>query len=122
MLTLIFLTVMLTARLSLRTWSGIMVAGAAGAGADVGVRPARLPANRIIAFINPALDPASAWQPQQAMNARRLGPVLRQGLPAGRPRSARRSLPALWTDFPFAVWGEEWGFLGGVLLLAPTRS
>ena len=28
-----------------------------------------------------------------------------------------RNLPALWTDFPFAVWAEEWGFVGGVLVL-----
>jgi rod shape determining protein RodA len=26
-------------------------------------------------------------------------------------------LPARWTAFPFAVWAEEWGLLGGVLLL-----
>ena len=28
-----------------------------------------------------------------------------------------RSLPALWTDFPFAVWAEEWGFIGCVAVL-----
>src|SRR5262249_47173008 len=27
-------------------------------------------------------------------------------------------LPEHWTDFPFAVWAEEWGFAGCVLLLA----
>ena len=28
-----------------------------------------------------------------------------------------RHFPALWTDFPFAVWAEEWGFVGCVVLL-----
>jgi rod shape determining protein RodA len=28
-----------------------------------------------------------------------------------------RRFPALWTDFPFAVWAEEWGFLGGLAIL-----
>ena len=28
-----------------------------------------------------------------------------------------RHFPALWTDFPFAVWAEEWGFLGCFVLL-----
>ena len=28
-----------------------------------------------------------------------------------------RSPPALWTDFSFAVWAEEWGFVGCVAVL-----
>ena len=28
-----------------------------------------------------------------------------------------RHFPALWTDFPFAVWAEEWGFVGCFVLL-----
>jgi len=28
-----------------------------------------------------------------------------------------RFLTALWTDFPFAVWAEKWGFIGCVAVL-----
>ena len=27
-------------------------------------------------------------------------------------------LPEHWTDFPFSVWAEEWGFVGSVVMLA----
>jgi rod shape determining protein RodA len=73
--------------------------------------------NRVIAFVNPSLDPAGAWQPQQAMNAVGSGQLMGKGLLRATVVRAG-SLPALWTDFPFALWGEEWGFLGGVLLLS----
>ena len=26
-------------------------------------------------------------------------------------------LPEYWTDFPFSVWAEEWGFVGAIFLL-----
>jgi rod shape determining protein RodA len=116
-MTLVCLTVLLTARLSLRTWVGIMVAALLALVPmwEYGLR--QYQRNRIIAFVNPELDPTTAWQPQQAMNALGSGQVLGKGLLHATVVRAR-SLPALWTDFPFALWGEEWGFLGGALLLA----
>jgi rod shape determining protein RodA len=114
---LIFLTVMLTARLSLRTWGGIVLAGLVALAPlwEYGLRDYQK--SRILTFVNPALNPDGAWQPQQAMNALGSGRLLGKGyLRATQVRA--RTLPALWTDFPFALWGEEWGFLGGVLMLA----
>ena len=70
----------------------------------------------MLAFINPALDPATAWQPRQAMNAVGSGRFIGKGFLQGT-QIRLRSLPALWTDFPFAVWAEEWGFIGCVVLL-----
>jgi rod shape determining protein RodA len=116
LLTLTFLTVLLIARLSLRTWIGIMIAALLALVPmwEYGLR--QYQRNRIIAFVNPELDPATAWQPQQAMSAVGSGQTFGKGhLRATVVRA--RSLPALWTDFPFAVWGEEWGFFGGLLLL-----
>jgi rod shape determining protein RodA len=72
--------------------------------------------NRILAFINPAVDPATAWQPRQAMNAVGSGRLIGKGFLQGT-QIRLRSLPALWTDFPFAVWAEEWGFLGCLVVL-----
>jgi rod shape determining protein RodA len=114
---LIFLTVMLTARLSLRTWGGIVLAGLVALVPlwEYGLRDYQK--SRILTFVNPALNPDGAWQPQQAMNALGSGRLLGKGfLHATQVRA--RTLPALWTDFPFALWGEEWGFVGGVLMLA----
>jgi rod shape determining protein RodA len=115
-LTLIFLTVLLVARLSLRTWIGIMVAAIAALIPMWEYGLHQYQKNRIIAFVNPQLDPAGAWQPQQAMSAVGSGQLTGKGL-LGATVVRAGSLPALWTDFPNALWGEEWGFLGALLLL-----
>jgi rod shape determining protein RodA len=113
---LVFGTVMLMARLSLKTFGGILAL------AGLGIAPLWeyvLPdytKNRVLAFINPSLNPASAWQPRQAMNAVGSGRFIGKGFLQGT-QIRLRSLPALWTDFPFAVWAEEWGFVGCVVVL-----
>ena len=113
---LIFVTIMITARFSLGTWAGL-VGVAAGAAVPIwkfGLYDYQR--GRILAFINPALDPDRAWQPQQAMHAVGSGRLFGKGyLEATQVRA--RSLPALWTDFPFAVFAEEWGFAGAVALI-----
>ena len=49
---------------------------------------------------------------------RRLGGTVAVKSASGQGTQIRlRSLPALWTDFPFAVWAEEWGFLGCLVVL-----
>lgn len=113
---MIFVTVMLVARLSLKTFAGI------GAIAVLAAAPVweyvlhDYHKNRVVAFLNPAANLASAWQPKQAMNAIGSGRFLGKGFLQGTQIRVR-SLPALWTDFPFAVWAEEWGFLGGLVVL-----
>jgi cell division protein FtsW (lipid II flippase) len=62
------------------------------------------------------LDPATAWQPRQAMNAVGSGRFIGKGFLQGT-QIRLGSLPALWTDFPFAVWAEEWGFIGCTAVL-----
>ena len=116
MLTLIFLTVMLTARLSVGTWMGLIFVAAAAAMPTWKYGLHDYQRGRIIAFLNPALDPARAWQPQQAMHAVGSGRLYGKGYLEGTQIRAR-SLPALWTDFPFAVFGEEWGFIGAIGLI-----
>ena len=49
--------------------------------------------NRVLAFINPALDPATAWQPRQAMNAVGSGRFIGKGFLQGT-QIRLRSLPA----------------------------
>jgi rod shape determining protein RodA len=115
-LTMMFLTIMLTARLSLGTWALMAFVAAATALPLWKYGLHDYQRGRILAFIDPSLDPARAWQPQQAMHAVGSGRLLGKGyLEATQVRA--RSLPALWTDFPFAVFGEEWGFAGAVALI-----
>ena len=66
------------------------------------------------AFFNPTSD--SAYQTRQALNAIGSGRFLGKGFMHGT-QIRLRHFPALWTDFPFAVWAEEWGFLGCFVLL-----
>ena len=54
-----------------------------------------------------------AYQTRQALNAIGSGRFLGKGFLHGT-QIRLRHFPALWTDFPFAVWAEEWGFLGCV--------
>ena len=113
---LIFGSVMLTARLSLRTWVSILLVCAAAAGPiyKYGLRDYQR--ERVVAFLDPSANEATAWQPRHAMNALGSGRVWGKGyLDATYLRV--RGLPALWTDYPFAMVGEEWGFLGCAFLV-----
>ena len=115
-LALVFATIMLTARLSLKTWGGIVVAGLIALAPvwEYGLRDYQK--SRIQTFINPAADAAGAWQPTQAMNAVGSGRIFGKGyLQATQVRA--RTLPALWTDYPFANWCEEFGFVGGLAMI-----
>jgi rod shape determining protein RodA len=113
---LVFVTVMLVARLSLKTFGGIVALAVLAAAPVWEYVLHDYQKNRVLAFINPALNPASAWQPEQAMKAVGSGRFIGKGFLEGT-QIRLRALPALETDFPFAVWGEEWGFLGGLAVL-----
>lgn len=117
LLGLTFVSVILVARLRARTFGAILLLALLAAAPvwEYGLHDYQK--NRVLAFVNPALDPATAWQPQQAMYAVGSGRFLGKGYLQGT-QIRLRSLPALWTDFPFAVWAEEWGFLGGLGVLA----
>lgn len=116
-LLLVFTTVMIAASLKGRTLAGLAALAILAAAPIWEYALHDYQKNRILAFINPALDPATAWQPRQAMNAVGSGRFLGKGFLEGT-QIRLRSLPALWTDFPFAVLAEEWGFVGCMLVLA----
>lgn len=72
---------------------------------------------RIYTFLNPALDPAGAgYNALQSMIAVGSGLLWGRGLGRGT-QSHLRFLPEHHTDFIFATLIEEFGFVGGVLLL-----
>jgi len=74
-------------------------------------------AARIASFLNPASDPGGAgFQVHQSLVA--LGSGGLSGVGIGQGRQKFGFLPEAHNDFVFAMIGEEWGFLGVVVLVA----
>ncbi len=73
---------------------------------------------RILVFLNPNLDPLGAgYTAVQSKIAVGSGGLLGKGYLAGT-QSQLQFVPEHHTDFIFCVIGEEWGFLGSLLVLA----
>jgi len=73
---------------------------------------------RVLAFLDPAADPTGAgWHTQQSIFAVGSGRLTGKGF-LNATQNQLNFLPEHWTDFPFSVWAEEWGFVGSVALLA----
>lgn len=73
--------------------------------------------DRIKNFINPTADiHGSGYNVLQSMIAVGSGQVLGKGLGFGT-QSRLKFLPEYQTDFIFAAFSEEWGFIGSALLL-----
>ncbi len=73
---------------------------------------------RLLTFLDPSLDPSGAgWHARQALMAVGSGRWFGKGFLHGT-QNQLQFLPEHWTDFPFAVWAEEWGFGGCLLLIA----
>jgi rod shape determining protein RodA len=71
---------------------------------------------RFIVFLDPSIDPkGSGWNLIQSMTAIGSGGLFGKGFLLGT-QSHYRFLPMQSTDFIFSILGEEWGFLGGVLV------
>ncbi|KKW41155.1 MAG: Rod shape-determining protein RodA [Parcubacteria group bacterium GW2011_GWB1_55_9] len=72
---------------------------------------------RIVSFVNPAADiRGSGYNAYQAKIAVGSGELFGKGIGHGT-QSKLRFLPQYQTDFIFAAFAEEWGFVGVVLLL-----
>ncbi len=73
---------------------------------------------RITGFLNPEADPKGAgYQLIQSKIAIGSGGLTGKGFKQGS-QSHLDFLPVQDTDFIFAVWAEEWGFAGSLVLLA----
>lgn len=72
---------------------------------------------RILSFINPSSDPyGRGYHVRQAIIAVGSGQILGRGLGAGS-QSQLKFIPAIQTDFTFAVIAEELGFFGASLVI-----
>jgi rod shape determining protein RodA len=73
---------------------------------------------RVLTFLDPSSDPSGAgWHTRQSIFAIGSGRVGGKGYLQGT-QNQLQFLPEHWSDFPFSVWAEEWGFIGSVTLLA----
>lgn len=73
--------------------------------------------NRILTFVDPSRDPYGAgYNVLQSQIAVGSGGVWGQGLGKGW-QSQLHFLPVAYSDFAFAVFAEEFGFAGGVMML-----
>ncbi len=73
---------------------------------------------RIMAFVDPDYDPGGkGYHALQSRIAIGSGELMGKGLYGGT-QSQLKFLPEGHTDFVFAVYAEEWGFLGVLVLLA----
>ena len=74
--------------------------------------------NRILGFIDCSVAPtANCWHTQQSIYAVGSGKIWGKGFLEGT-QNQFNFVPEHWTDFPYSVWAEEWGFAGSVFLLA----
>jgi len=72
---------------------------------------------RVEAFADQSVDKSGAnWHTRQSIFAVGSGQITGKGYTEGT-QNQFSFLPEQWTDFPFSVWAEEWGFLGSVFLL-----
>lgn len=73
--------------------------------------------NRVLAVLDPNADPTgSGWHTMQSIIAVGSGQLWGKGYREGT-QNQFDFLPEHWTDFPFAVWAEEWGFVGSALVI-----
>jgi rod shape determining protein RodA len=110
----IFFTVMLTARLKLKTLAALAAMAVLAWAPVYEYLLHDYQRKRFESFFNPTSE--GAYQTRQALNAIGSGRFLGKGWMHGT-QIRLRHFPALWTDFPFAVWAEEWGFLGCLVVL-----
>jgi rod shape determining protein RodA len=73
---------------------------------------------RIVGFIDCGIAPTKeCWHTQQSIYAVGSGKIWGKGFLEGT-QNQFNFVPEHWTDFPYSVWAEEWGFAGSVALLA----
>ena len=73
---------------------------------------------RLLSFIDPSADPLGAgYNAMQAKVAMGSGGLFGKGFLEGN-QTQLRFIPEQWTDFIYCVIGEEFGFIGSIIVLA----
>lgn len=115
---LLFMSVMLLAKLKLRSFITLLLVGVLSLPLTWSYLLKDYQKQRIFTYLNPSADPSGAgWHARQSEFAIGSGQMFGKGYLHGT-QNQLHFLPERWTDFPFAVWAEEWGFVGSIFLLA----
>jgi rod shape determining protein RodA len=115
---LIFLSVMLLTKLKFRSIVTLFIVAVVSLPLTWSFLLMDYQKARLLTFIDPNSDPVgSGWHARQSFYAIGSGRLWGKGYLRGT-QNQLHFLPERWTDFPFAVWAEEWGFVGSVFLLA----
>jgi rod shape determining protein RodA len=115
---LLFLSVMLLIKLKLRSIITLFLVAVLSLPMTWSYLLKDYQKQRIMTFLNPSSDPSGAgWHLRQSLFAIGSGGMIGKGYKHGT-QNQLHFLPERWTDFPFAVWAEEWGFGGSAFLLA----
>ena len=102
-----------------KEWVMLIVGGGAGIGLLIDRYAYR--AERILAWFNPeSYSQTSGYQPIQSLLAIGSGGLTGTGL--GMGASKFYYLPEAHTDFAFAIWAQETGFIGAAIVLLLTAA
>jgi len=112
----IFLVMLYASGIALRLWGGLLgILGLTLPFAWHVLKPYQK--DRLLVFLNPSHDPLGAgYTITQSKIAVGSGELLGKGWLSGT-QNQLNFLPERHTDFIFSVIGEEWGLLGGILLV-----
>ncbi|HPC84226.1 MAG TPA: rod shape-determining protein RodA [Thermoanaerobaculaceae bacterium] len=100
-----------------RVWAGLVLTGAMLAGGAWAFYLKPYQKERVLTFVDSERDPYGAgYQQRQSKIAVGSGGLSGKGFHSGT-QSQLRFLPAQRTDFIFAVWAEETGFVGSGILV-----
>jgi rod shape determining protein RodA len=114
----IWLGVVLVAGISLRHLTALTVVGVLSAFLMWNFALADYQKDRVLTFLNPLADIQGAgYNAYQSTIAVGSGQVVGKGIGYGT-QSKLRFLPEYETDFIFAAFSEEWGFVGVILLFS----
>jgi rod shape determining protein RodA len=73
---------------------------------------------RVLGFIDCGIAATrDCWHTQQSIYAVGSGKIWGKGFLEGT-QNQFNFVPEHWTDFPYSLWAEEWGFVGSVVMLA----
>lgn len=112
---LISIAIMFAAGAKIKYFLSLVPVGVAAFGAMILMAPYRL--DRLKYWLDPWSDlQGDGWQLAQSLMAVGSGGLF--GLGLGQSRQKYMYLPEQYNDFIFAVWCEELGLIGGLLLIA----
>jgi len=95
----------------------LLVAVVAGPLLFGGIMTAQYRVARVLTFLNPGAAPEEAtWQVKQSLVGIGAGRLFGVGLGQGQQKLGY--LPYAYSDFIFSTIGEEWGFIGVMVILA----